>query len=164
MTLQDALVWLKGTQLSEATRVYPWVWPICETLHFVGLAMLVGIVGLIDVRLLGFLKRVPLADLRKLLPYGILGFAINVITGVIFFVGAPDQYVHNVAFYYKLLFLAVAGVNAMLFEMFYGRRLETLRLGDVTPIAFRIAGAVSLLSWFMVLYWGRMLPFIGDAF
>jgi hypothetical protein len=164
MNLSDVLVWLKATPLSEATRVYPWVWPVCETLHFVGLAMLVGIIGLIDVRLLGFFRRVPLAELRKLLPYGIAGFVINLITGVVFVVGAPEQYVYNTAFYYKLLFLAVAGLNALLFEIFYGRRLAALRVDDLTPVTFRVAGAVSLLSWFMVLYWGRMLPFLGDAF
>lgn len=164
MEIHDLIVWLKATRLSEATRYYPWIWPSCETLHFIGLSMLVGVIGLIDVRLLGFLKAVPIAALRKLLPYGIAGFIINLITGLIFFVGAPEQYVNNVAFYYKLLFLVVAGANALLFEIFYGRRLASLGVDESTPRAFRIAGAVSLLSWFMVLYWGRMLPFVGDAF
>ncbi len=164
MDLKDVIVWLKATRISEATRFYPWIWPICETLHFIGLSLLVGVIGLLDVRLLGLFKRIPIAALRKLLPYGLLGFVINLITGAIFFVGAPDQYIYNVAFYYKLLFLFVAGVNALLYELLHGRRLEALTLGDRTPTAFRLAGAVSLFSWFMVLYWGRMLPFIGDAF
>jgi len=164
MNLQDIIVWLKATRISEATRYYPWIWPICETLHFIGLSLLVGVIGLLDVRLLGLFTRIPIAALRKLLPYGLLGFVINLITGAIFVVGAPDQYVYNVAFYYKLLFLFVAGANALLFELVHGRRLATLRLGDRTPTPFKFAGAVSLFSWFMVLYWGRMLPFIGDAF
>ncbi len=155
---------LKTTALSEAIRGYPWVWPISETLHFIGLSLLLGVIGLLDLRLLGFIKRVPIPTLRALLPYGIAGFVINMVTGAIFFIGAPDQYTNNIAFYYKLLFLVIAGANALYFEVTQGRHLTEIDAGDASPTAFRIAGAVSLLSWFMVLYWGRMLPFVGNAF
>ncbi len=99
-----------------------------------------------------------------MLPYGLVGFAINLITGLLFFIGAPEQYVQNVAFYYKLAFLGIAGANALAFELLYGRRLASIAIGDITPVPFRVAGGISLLSWFMVLYWGRMLPFVGNAF
>ncbi len=156
--------WLKSTSLSVAIRNYAWIWPLCETLHFIGLSMLVGLVGLLDLRLLGFFKRIPIPALRALLPYGLVGFAINLITGLLFFIGAPEQYVQNIAFYYKLAFLGIAGANALVFELLYGRRLASIAIGDMTPVPFRVAGGVSLLSWFMVLYWGRMLPFVGNAF
>jgi hypothetical protein len=155
---------VKATALSEAVRTYPWVWPICEMLHFAGLSLLLGVVGLLDLRLLGFMRRVPVTALRALLPYGLAGFVINLVTGAIFFIGAPDQYIFNVAFYYKLLFLAVAGANALFFETTQGHRLVEYENGAITPTAFRVAGAVSLVSWLMVLYWGRMLPFVGNAF
>ncbi len=164
MNIADLVQALKATPLSEATRQYPWVWPIAEMLHFAGLSMLLGVVGLLDLRLMGFMKRVPVPALRALLPYGIAGFVINLVTGAIFFIGAPDQYIFNVAFYYKLLFLAIAGGNALFFETTQGHRLVGIGAGDTTPKAFRIAGVVSLVSWFMVLYWGRMLPFVGNAF
>ena len=158
------VAWLKATSISQDVRNYPWVWPLCETLHFIGLSLLIGVIGLLDLRLLGFFKRIPIPALRALLPYGLLGFAINLITGLLFFIGAPDQYVQNTAFYYKLAFLVIAGTNALVFELMYGRRLASIKIGDVTPVPFRIAGGVSILSWFMVLYWGRMLPFVGNAF
>ena len=63
------------------------------------MSMLVGVIGTIDLRLLGFLRRIPLHALRPMVPYGIAGFVINVITGAIFFVGAPEQYVTNVAWW-----------------------------------------------------------------
>src|SRR3954463_7303948 len=63
--------WLHGTTLSWAARGgWPWLWPLCETLHFVGMAMLIGIVGLLDLRMLGFVKGVPLRPLQRLLPWG----------------------------------------------------------------------------------------------
>jgi len=164
MNVEHLIAVLKATALSEAIRGYPWVWPVCETLHFIGLSLLLGVIGLLDLRLLGFIKRVPVPALRALLPYGIAGFAINLVTGTLFFIGAPNQYTNNVAFYYKLAFLVVAGANALYFEVTHGRHLNDIDTGTASPTAFRVAGAVSLFSWFMVLYWGRMLPFVGNAF
>ena len=164
MNMADFVSTLKATSLSEAVRYYPWVWPISETFHFIGLSLLLGAIGILDLRLLGVMKRVPVTTLRGLLPWGIVGFAINLVTGLIFFIGAPDQYLSNIAFYYKLAFLALAGANALYFETTQGHKLLQTEAGGAAPPAFRIAGAISLLSWFMVLYWGRMLPFVGNAF
>jgi hypothetical protein len=158
------VLWLRDTTVSHWIRYYPWVWPTCETLHFVGLSLLLGFVGIVDARHLGAQAAVPNRAIRRLPPWGIAGFAINLVTGMIFIVGAPDQYANNPAFYLKLLFLLIAGVNALAFEIRVGPRANAIGAMTRTPAAFKIAGAVSLVSWLMVLYWGRMLPFIGNAF
>jgi hypothetical protein len=155
---------LKATTISHWMIQLPWLWPLCETLHFIGLALLVGVVGLLDLRLLGFVRRLPVAAVHSLIPWGILGFVINLITGLLFFVGAPDQYVANVAWWYKLGFLAVAGINVLYFETRQASRALTIGSGEDTSATLKVVGAVSLVSWFMVLYWGRMLPFVGNAF
>jgi hypothetical protein len=162
--LDSLVAALKSTSLSSFMTNSPWAWPICETLHFIGLSMVIGIVGLLDIRLMGFLRRIPISALRAMVPWGIAGFVINALTGALFFIGAPDQYVGNSAWWYKVAFLGVAGLNALVFETTQGAKVFLLAPHDAPPLAFRAAGAVSLLSWFMVLYWGRMLPFIGNAF
>ena len=98
------------------------------------------------------------------MPWGKFGFAIAAVTGVTFFVGAPDQYVNNVAFYAKLVFLLIAGVNAAAFEILYSGTVKTSASTDATPTAYRAIALVSIVSWFFVIYWGRMLPFVGNAF
>jgi uncharacterized membrane protein len=158
------VVWLKATPISEAMRTSQFIWPICETLHFIGLALLIGGAGLIDLRLMGFLKSVSVSAVMQVRKWAALGIAINVITGVLFFVGAPDQYIENPAWYGKLLFLAVAIVNVVIFETTQGDRMLRLPPGEKTPISFKLAGAVSMGSWLLVLYFGRMLPFLGNAF
>jgi hypothetical protein len=158
------VVWLKATPVSEAMRTSQFIWPICETLHFIGLALLIGGAGLIDLRLMGFLKSVSVSAVMQVRKWAALGIAINVITGVLFFVGAPDQYIENPAWYGKLLFLAVAIVNVVIFETTQGDRMLRLPPGEKTPISFKLAGAVSMGSWLLVLYFGRMLPFLGNAF
>lgn len=158
------LDWIRATDLSVWVRTAPWTWPALETVHFAGMCLMIGVIGVLDVRLLGFLRGIEVATLRRLIPWGIFGFALNLVSGVLFVVGAPDQYARNPAFYVKVFFLLVAGLNALYFETHSGGTALALGRVETPPASFKVAGAVSLFSWFMVLYWGRMLPFIGNAF
>jgi hypothetical protein len=162
--MEGFAVWLRATALSEAINGSRWVWPLCETLHFVGLTLVIGIAGFFDLRLMGFFKRVPIAAARDLMPFAVLGFAVNLITGAIFLIGLPEQYLSNPAFLAKVLFLAAAGTNALFFERIVGPRTFNAGPGAEPPVAAKVVGAVSLVSWFAVLYCGRMLPYIGNAF
>lgn len=157
-------VWIKSTGLPAAITYYPWLWPICETMHFIGLALLIGVTGLFDLRLMGFMRSVPVGAAMDLMPWAILGFTINLVTGVIFFLGAPDQYINNVAFYFKILFIILAGLNAVYFQVALFRRTYPLEAGADTPFTAKVVGLVSLVCWLGVMYWGRMLPFMGNAF
>lgn len=163
-TLDAFAVWLRATDVSQAITAVPWLWPACEIAHFVGLSVLVGVVGFFDLRLLGFVRGVPLGAAWSLMPWGKAGFGLAAVTGVTFFVGAPEQYVSNVAFYAKLAFLAVAGLNALCFERLYGAVVKASPSPDHAPFAYRAIAIISIVSWFLVIYWGRMLPFVGNAF
>jgi hypothetical protein len=163
-TLDLFAAWLRGTSISEAIRVSSWLWPVCEILHFFGLSLLIGIAGFFDLRLLGFMKRVPISAAWTLMPWAKAGFALALITGVTFFVGAPEQYINNPAFYLKLFFLVVANLNAVYFEVLYRRQLEAKQLDVDRPLNLKVIAVVSIVSWLFVIYWGRMLPFIGNAF
>ena len=156
--------WLASTAPSQAIVRYPWVWPLCEIVHFIGLSLVVGIAGFFDLRLMGFMKRVPVAAARDLMPFAIAGFLMNFATGATFFVGKPDQYIDNLAWWAKVFCLVLAGANAMFFETTVGARAIAIGAGEDTPPAAKIVGAVSLASWLGVLYFGRMLPYIGGAF
>ena len=162
--LEQFAAWLHETGPSQWVRAWPWTWAICETLHFIGLSLVIGVIGVLDLRLMGFLPRVPLGALRALVPYGVAGFLLNAVTGAIFFVGTPEQYVTNVAFGMKMLFVLVSGLNVLYFETRLGHRVSMLAPGAAMPAAYKIAGAISLACWFMVLYWGRMLAYVGNAF
>ena len=155
---------LKSTWISQQMLTQPWLWAICETLHFIGLALLIGAAGFFDLRLMGLMRRIPMSAIAPIRKWAALGVLINLVTGVLFFVGAPDQYINNPAWWGKVLFLVVAMLNIAWFETRLGRRMLALPANVDTPASFKVAGVVSIASWFMVLYWGRMLPFIGNAF
>ncbi len=161
----DAFVtWLQATPLSQAIVFQTWIWPLCETIHFIGLGLLLGTVGFFDLRLMGFFRRVSVDAARGLMPFALAGFALNLVTGLVFLVGHPEQYVHNPAWWWKVASLVVAGVNAAVFEMFVARRAIRVPAGADTTTAAKILGAISLFAWMNVVFWGRMLPFIGNAF
>lgn len=156
--------WLEATKLSWFVNNTAWVWATCETLHFIGMALLIGCVGMLDLRMLGVGKRLPARPLHRLIPYGIAGFVINMVTGVMFFVGIPRQYMYNTAFIAKMALIVIAGVNVLVFYTTVYRAAEGLGPGDDAPLKAKVAAAVSITAWFGVMYFGRMLPFIGNAF
>lgn len=156
--------WVAGTTLSWAVHTYPWIWPTCETLHFIGMALLVGIVGLFDLRMMGLVRGLPIEPVRRLLPWGVLGFVINLVTGVVFFIGSPFQYVHNLAFQLKLLFIVVAGINLLIFHRTgLSDKVDAVSAEEEVPLPAKAVAALSLFLWIGVIYWGRMLPWIGSA-
>ena len=110
------------------------------------------------------MRRIPVSAIAPMRRWAALGVLINLVTGVLFFIGAPDQYMTNPAWWAKAAFLAVAMLNIAWFETRLGKPMLTLPAHIDTPVSFKVAGAVSIASWALVLYWGRMLPFIGNAF
>ncbi|MBV9505532.1 MAG: hypothetical protein JO323_11085 [Acidobacteriia bacterium] len=138
------------------------VWPACETLHFIGLSLLFGVSALVDLRMLGFMKRVPFAALHRLLPWAILGFGVNLVTGMLFFIADPGQYTQNIAFQWKIILILVAGTNVLYFTIFDEPWL--LESGDDAPPTAKFAAASALILVFGVMYFGRMLPFLGNSF
>ncbi len=163
--MQAYVTWVQSTPVSTFVNANTWVWPTCEVLHFLGLALLIGNVGLLDLRVLGFLKELPAKSLNPLVLWGVVGFVVNLVTGVLFFAGDPGQYAFNKAFYFKVLFILLAGLNVVLFYATgLARKVDALKPGDNAPAAAKIIAAFSLFFWFGVLYWGRMLPYLGNSF
>jgi hypothetical protein len=150
--------------MSVVIQQSTWLWPACEILHFFGLSLIVGVAGFFDLRLLGLFRRVPISAAFALMPWAKAGFALAAATGIVFLVGTPGQYLDNRAFFFKVVFLLIAGANALFFETRYGRRVVEGQAGDQPSAAYKRIAAVSLVAWFFVIYWGRMLPFIGNAF
>ena len=136
-----------------------WGWPAAESLHFIGLSLLVGMIFLFDLRLLGMAKRIPIAALHKLVPWGLAGYAINLVSGSFFLMSEPDQYIYNPAFHFKMLFMAVAGFNASSFYLLASRRTMGPNAEEDVPRTAKIIAATSILMWIGVIVCGRLLTF-----
>jgi hypothetical protein len=150
---------LRESPMGDFVRESRWAWPVLESLHFFGMALLVGTVGVFDLRLLGFARGIPYGALHGLIPLGIAGFLLNASTGLFFLAGTPDQYLYNRAFIVKVSLMIVAGLNV---AFFYGRVFKGLQriAGDAAPpFGARLAGGVSLTAWIGVMSAGRLLTF-----
>ena len=153
-------VWLVSTLVSAKpigrlmhTR---WGWPAAESIHFLGLSLLIGTIGLFDLRLLGMARRIPIAALHRLIPWGLTGYGINIVSGAMFLMTEPDQYIYNPAFHFKLLFMGIAGFNALAFYLTAYRRSVG---GDEVPRRAKMIAATSLVLWIAVIVCGRLLTF-----
>jgi uncharacterized membrane protein len=147
--------------VGDYVRDTPGTWIAAETLHFVGLSLLVGVVLLIDLRALGVIRTVPFGAVDRLLPWAVLGFGLNTVTGMLFFVASPDFYTSNPAFYWKLIFILGAGANTLYFFFDKGWAMKP---GTDAPAFTKLVALSALVLWVGVMYWGSMLPFIGNAF
>ena len=136
-----------------------WGWPIMESVHFFGLCLLIGTVGLFDLRMLGFVKGIPLSAMHKLVPFGVAGYFLNVITGTMFFTTAPDQYLYNPAFQTKMVFMAGAGINMLIFYLFFFGSVKVTDAGQQVSNRTKLIAGISLLCWLGVICAGRLITF-----
>ena len=157
---------VRATALHAFVRDHePWLWPLMQSLHYVGASLLIGTVGLFDLRALGLGRGIALSAFHRLIPFGIAGYALNLTLGVVFFFGHPDQYFYNDAFRVKMSLMAVAGINMLLFYT-TGAFAEAKRLApdaDAPPRVKIIAG-VSLAMWVTILVCGRLITFFRPPF
>lgn len=139
-----------------------WLWPAAEAVHFVGLSLLFVVVLIVDLRVLGMAKGLSFPAVYQLLPLGMLGFTLNLITGMMFFLAAPGQYTTNPEFHRKVAFIVLAGINVLYFMMVD----ETWVVGPEqdAPLRAKVAAVVAIYLWLGILYYGNMLPFLGNSF
>jgi hypothetical protein len=134
-----------------------WGWPIAEIVHFTGLILLIGAVGTFDLAMIGWVKGLRLVALHRLVPFGVLGFALSIASGTMFVATSPDQYLYNPAFQIKMVLLTIAGANMALFYLTAARSLKGLADGAPPPPAARVFAGVSLAAWFGVIACGRVI-------
>jgi hypothetical protein len=153
---------LTAVRVAAFVNDHTWLWPSLEALHFVALWLLFGVVLVVNLRLVGLMTQAPFSAFHRLLPWAVLGLFINLITGMLFFIALPGQYVENVAFFWKMGLLLLAGV-----QLLYVTTCEepwSIKAGQGAPLRARALAVSGIGLWLGVMFYGRMLPFIGNAF
>ena len=137
----------------------PWGWPVVESLHFFGLSLLIGTVGVFDLRMLGLGSGIAYRHLHRLVPVGVLGYALNVVTGTMFLSSAPDQYLYNPAFQTKLGFMLLAGCNVLWFYTTCSTEVRATADFQTVRGRAKLIGTVSLLAWCAIIVCGRLITY-----
>ena len=139
-----------------------WAWPTLEAAHFMGMAVLFGVVLLVALRVFGFVRHIPYAAFHRLLPLGVFGFMINVVTGMLFFVVDYDRYATMTnSFFPKMALIAIGGIAVLYFTIF--DRPWALKPGDDAPVVSKVVAAATVLMWGGVIAYGRLLPYLEGA-
>ena len=148
--MMELFVWLEHTPIANAIRETRWMYATFETAHYIGLALLVGGIMLIDLRVLGFARTLPLKSMIGLLPFVWVGFLINVLSGSMLFIYGATSFGVNHAFWLKMTFMVLAGLNALAFDLSV-RRSKTDWVGaDLPPPYVRLE-----LRWMEMLWRAR---------
>ena len=154
--------WLDQTAVGSTIRQSLWLFPAIETLHLLGMAALVGTITVLDLRLLGWVmpERRVSQMAASLLPWAWLGFGAQAVTGVLLFSSEAVKIYGNPAFRLKMLFLLLAGIQALLFQTVVSSKLSTWDDRPALPVAAKVMGLISILLWVAIVTAGRFIGFV----
>ncbi len=157
MSLYGICQTLQASAFGTYIRESVWTFPAVETVHVLGLAVSVGIVIMLDLRLVGAgIGHIPPSDLMQRLKHWYLtGFAAMFLSGALLFWSEAERVYQSPTFRVKLIFLALAGLNALFFEIKYVPTMKTWETTGITPSGAKIVGWFSLICWLGVVGFGR---------
>lgn len=152
------LEWLQASWVASVVAESRFGYPIFETMHTFGMALLIGSLGLIDLRVLGFKPELPILGTRDLLPLAWLGFTLNAISGSALFTSDAVMFFESYTFRIKMLLILLAGLNAALLSMRVFREPAAAGPPQVSTAAKWLAGS-SLAFWFGAIVAGRLIAY-----
>lgn len=152
-SLQDSQI---ATFIAEST----WAFPAIETIHVFAICTVFGTIAIVDLRLLGLASaNRPYTQLsREILPWTWGAFVVAAIFGTLLIITRPLAYFENHEFRVKFVFMALAGINMLVFQSITARSISQWDRGK-TPLAGKIAGGLSLVCWIAVVYYARWTGF-----
>jgi hypothetical protein len=152
------LTLIRDTPIGDVMRDSSWLYTFFLILHFAGFTMLFGGLLVIDLRVLGVAKRIPLDQAIDFLPFVIAGFVINAITGFCFFSFQPFELAANWSFKIKMLLVLLAGLNALYFTVVEEKKLRVYAAAGREPnVEMKVSAVLSLGIWLLVIIAGRLI-------
>ena len=161
MPLEDLMVAIQSTPVGTMIRENLVLFPMIECVHVLALTFVVGTIALVDFRLLGVSARNHSVSAlsTEILPFTWTAFVLAAITGGLLFVSNAVKYYPNEAFRIKLVLLVCAAVNMLIFHFITYKSVKEWDVGAPTPTAAKVAGALSLTFWCLVIIFGRRIGF-----
>jgi uncharacterized protein DUF6644 len=157
MTLFEICQAIQDTTIGTAIRESIWTFPAIETVHVLGLAVSVGILVLLDLRLVGagFRHALPSQIMGELKTWYLTGFVAMFISGILLFWSEAAKCYTSPTFRMKILFLTLAGINAAFFEMKYVPKYSKWESSGPFPAGAKVVGWISIICWLGVIGYGR---------
>jgi len=155
--------WLEHTSLGVSIAQSAWLFPLIESVHVIALALVVGSIAIVDLRLLGLASKDRLVSQlsEELLPFTWSAFGVAAVSGFLLFMSNAVGYIENYLFRTKLLLLVLAAANMGVFHFLTYRTVSQWdREVAALPTGAKVAGGLSLLIWLSIIVVGRWIGFI----
>jgi hypothetical protein len=161
MFLLSICQWVDSTRLNAVLRQSNWAFPALDVIHTLGIVLVAGTIMLVDFRLLGLaLRSVPITQIvARIVPATLWGFGLMLVSGGLLFASEAVKMYHSPAFRIKLIMLALAGINALIFHRTIYRDVANWDPASVAPARARLAGMLSLIFWIAIIAAGRAIAY-----
>lgn len=153
------LEWLQGTWVGVLVAESLWGYPIFETIHTLGMAMMIGSLGLINLRVLGYKPELRLLDVRQLLPLAWIGFTMNAISGTLLFSSDAVYFWDKYTFRIKMILIILGGINASLLGQRVFREAAAGAPALQPAASTKWIAFLSLVFWFGAVIAGRLIAY-----
>lgn len=160
IAINSWLQWVEDTQLAVTIRQSMWLYPSIETIHIIGIVLLVGPAFMFDLRLLGFSKQLSVRGLaHHLLPWSRAGLSLVVPSGALLFITNASVLGVDFTFWLKMLLLGVAGINVVIFHTITFPSVADWNYQTNVPVSARIVAVCSIIVWIAIITCGRWLAY-----
>ena len=155
---------IESTGLAGWIRDSLYAFPLIESFHVIGLTLVFGTIAIVDLRLLGLASiHRPFSKVAEVVRWTWAAFGLTIMTGALMFITNASVYFSNVQFRWKMLFIALSGLNMVVFELTCGRNRHLWDKNKAAPPLGKLAGIVSLILWISVIFLGRWVGFTNTG-
>jgi hypothetical protein len=157
MSIFEICQWIQDSSVGTGIRESTYVFPLIEAAHVLGLAVSVGTITIVDLRLIGAaMTKEPVTDvIEQLQPWTLTGFASMFISGGLLFWSEAARLYPSYTYRAKFIFLFLLGVNALLFHSTIYKSVDQWNGDAITPSRARMAGWIGITFWAAVIFFGR---------
>ena len=157
MSIQSICQAIQDSSIGMQLRGSRIVWPAIEAVHVMSLALSVGTIVLVDLRLIGVLmKDEPFTDvIEQTQPWTFTAFGIAFVSGILLFWSEAGKLYPSYPFRIKMACIALLGLNALFFHKTIYKSVDKWNRSAVTPLRARMAGWFGLIFWCVVIFFGR---------
>jgi hypothetical protein len=161
MDITSLLKWIEASVLAARIRGSFFLFPLLESAHVLGLALVFGTITIIDLRLLGIASRERSFQrmASDILKWTWAAFALTALTGALMFTTNAQVYYHNFFFRTKMALLLLAGINMAVFELTAGRTIHRWDKSPSAPATGKAVAVLSIVMWIAIIFMGRIIGF-----
>jgi uncharacterized membrane protein len=168
MTQEPTNFWqvIEYSPIGDFVATSGWAFPTIETIHVIALVTVIGTIAVMDLRMLGLASRnTPLTRMSQDTLWITWGaFTLALITGLLLFASKASTYMINPYFLIKMGLLVLAGLNMGYFHFVTWKKVAQWDTAAQIPVAVKVAGALSLTFWVLIVFFGRAIGFTLGMF